>query len=116
MRCLEMVLCTPSSTACMTPASDGSGAWTRYVYTSIIRYSYSRDSLIERKHGYYCQYDEQGRLASVIEYRRGKKKYQWNLDWDSEKRRYYKRNTHLIILKLFPLSKNIPYGKNYRGT
>lgn len=65
---------------------DSSGVITR-VYMARLRYSH--DSLIERKHGYCCEFDERGRLVSVVEYRRGKQKYQWDLNWDAEKKRYY---------------------------
>ena len=72
---------------CMGIVSDDSTGVTRGVYLSKIKYSH--DSLKERKRGYYCQFDEQGRLVSIIEYRRCKKKHQRNLNWDAEKKRYY---------------------------
>ncbi len=72
---------------CMVIVSDDSTGEIRGVYLSKIKYSH--DSLKERKHGYYCQFDEQGHLVSIIEYRRGKKKHQRNLNWDAEAKRYY---------------------------
>ena len=71
---------------CMVIVSDDSTGGIRGVYLSKIKYSH--DSLKERKRGYYCQFDEQGRLVSIIEYRRGKKKHQQNLYWDAEEKRY----------------------------
>ena len=67
--------------------SDDSTGRIKGIYMSKIKYSH--DSLKERKHGYYCQFDEQGRLVSIIEYRRGKKEYRYDINWDSKKKRYH---------------------------
>lgn len=72
---------------CLVVETDDSTGVIKGVYLSKIKYSH--DNLKERKHGYYCQFDEKGHLVSIIEYRRGKKKYKWTLNWDSEKKRYY---------------------------
>lgn len=72
---------------CLVIVTDDSTGVIKGVYLSKIKYSH--DILIERKRGYYCQFDEQGRLVSIIEYGRHKKKYRYDLNWDSEKKRYY---------------------------
>lgn len=71
---------------CMAIVIDDSTGRIRGIFLSKIKYSH--DSLKERKHGYYCQFDEQGCLVSIIEYRRGKKKYRYDINWDSKKKRY----------------------------
>lgn len=72
---------------CLVVVTDDSTGVIKGVYLSKIKYSH--DSLKERKHGYYCQFDEKGRLVSIVEYRRGKKNFQWYLNWDSENKRYH---------------------------
>ncbi|MCR5549722.1 MAG: hypothetical protein K6F40_02125 [Bacteroidales bacterium] len=72
---------------CLVVVTDDSTGVVKEVYLSKIKYSHG--SLKERKQGYCCQFDEQGRLVSITEYGRHKKKYRYDLNWDSEKKRYY---------------------------
>ena len=72
---------------CLVVVTDDSTGVIKGVYLSKIKYSHG--SLKERKRGYYCQFDEQGQLVSITEYSRHKKKYRYNLNWDSENRRYF---------------------------
>lgn len=72
---------------CLVVLTDDSTGLIKGVYLSKIKYSHG--SLKERKQGYCCQFDEQGRLVSITEYGRHKKKYRYDLNWDSEKKRYY---------------------------
>ena len=72
---------------CLVVVTNDSTGVIKGVYLSKIKYSHG--SLKERRRGYYCQFDEQGQLVSITEYGRHKKKYQYDLNWDSEKKRYY---------------------------
>jgi hypothetical protein len=71
---------------CLVVVINDSTGITQCVYMSKIKYS--NDSLKECKFGYCYEFDNQGRVVSISEYRKGKKKYQWKLNWDSVRKRY----------------------------
>jgi len=71
---------------CMVVVIDDSTGVVQCVYMSKIKQS--NDSLKESRFGYYCEFDNQGRVISISEYRKGKKKYYWSLNWNSVRKRY----------------------------